>query len=240
MKKASSSDLKLDAACSLGPGPGGGGGAWSGVEELWPRGGAQVGRACSGRLREEGLSRGPAWSGAPLLGTGASSLARPPFCPLGPGHTPWSREDQVPGCGLRCHLRVLTLALCGSRGRKAPIRPSTHGGTPSPLSAGLGSVRAGGGERSRAWGGGRLPHGPHWGLPSLGWVWSGHQISQPGARGAPASAPSSSGSRTELAGQECPVWRGGCWERLTPRGGLGTGPRDGLGSRSGLPRPRAP
>lgn len=44
--------------------------------------------------------------------------------------------------------------------------------------------------------------------PWAGWgpYWSDHQISWPGARGAPASAPSSSGSRTELAGQECPVW----------------------------------
>ena len=195
-----------------------------------------------------GAQRGGAQQRASLewrvLGSGGSCLALPPL-PSGP--RTHALELRGPGLWLWSALATSVSAPCHSVTHVAarlPFAPRLTAAPPSltlshsllglaVLGPGVGKAAEPGVE-----GGCRTGASPPW----AGWGphWSGHQLSWPGAPGAPASAPSSSGSRTELAGQECPVWGGGCWERLTPRGGLGTGPGDGLGSQTGLPRPRAP
>lgn len=169
MKKASGSDLKPDAACSLGQALGEGAEPGVGLRGC--------GQGVGLRWVEPGVGgserRGSA-EGQPGVGPLSWAVGRPAW-PALPSAL-WAQDTALEPRGPGPRLRSTLPPPCPHPGSlwltwpRLPFAPRLTVAHPLPLSAGLGRVGAGGREGSRAWGGGRLPHGPHWGLPSLGWV----------------------------------------------------------------------
>lgn len=176
------------------------------------------GRGCG----QEWGSEGGAWSGVGLgRGCGGPTPGReqsPAHCKPAWLSVPSTSEPRTQVLELRGplavvasgHLHVLTLALLiWLHGSHEPLNSGWHPyPDPLPPSAGLGRVGGGEGCRPR-WG--RLPRGPHF---------LGDGSSQPlppglgpgpcgsGPKASQIPALSCSGSGTELAGQQCPVWEG--------------------------------